>query len=673
MHRVPWPSPVLVLKISLGIFVALVLAAGALFAVLYFTTSLPKLKASTTAQSSLITYADSSPLATVGSVFRQSVRLEQVPPDVRHAVLAAENDNFYSEPAIDPLRTLEAAFTDVTGGDLQGASTLTQQYVKIAYLPDQRSIGRKLQQAVLAVKLTQKMSTDQIFDRYLNAVYFGRHAYGIAAAAQAYFGKPLSALDPAEAALLAGVINAPTSLDPASNPKGAQARWRYVVDRLVQDGYLSQAKASRLTFPKTIPPAAVTAQAYAGPQGYLVQAVKHELRSHGITERQIETGGLTVTTTIDPKMEQAAIAAEQQVLKAGPPNDPLSGLVSEVPGDGAIRALYGGRDYGGHYPASQVDTALDVERQAGSSFKPYVLATALEKGIPLSQPFDGSSPKTLAGYPHPIYNFDNEQCKPCPLLKATADSINTVYVPLAAQVGPNNVAALAHAAGIPSSVALHGPHGYADAGIALGIYGVHVIDQATGFGTFAAGGVAAAPYLVVKVTEPGHGTIYQHKVARHRAMPADIAAGVTFALQQVIANGTGKAAALPGRPAAGKTGTAENAADAWFVGYTPQLVTAVWMGYPDPSHTLHGVEGVGTVTGGTLPAAIWQRFMSAALNGAPVEQFPPYAMPPGPAASPAPPAPGPAPPAPPPAPPPAAPPPAGGGGGGKGHGHGPGH
>jgi membrane peptidoglycan carboxypeptidase len=673
MQRVPWPSPVLVLKISLGIFAALVLAAGALFAVLYFTTSLPKLKASTTAQSSRITYVDGSPMATVGSVLRQSVTLKQVPPDVRHAVLAAENDNFYSAPAIDPLRTLEAAFSDATGGNLQGASTLTQQYVKIAYLPDERSIGRKLQQAVLAVKLTQRMSTDEIFTRYLNAVYFGRHAYGIAAAAQAYFGQPLASLDPAQAALLAGVINAPTSLDPATNPRGAQARWRYVVNRLVQDGYLGKAKASRLTFPKTIPPAAVTAQAYAGPQGYLVQAVKQELRRHGISERQIETGGLDVTTTIDPKMEQAAIAAEKQVLRAGPPTDPLSGLVAEVPGDGAIRALYGGRDFGGHYPASQVDTALDVERQAGSSFKPYVLAAALEKGIPLSQPFDGSSPKTLAGYPHPISNFGNEQCKPCPLLKATAESINTVYVPLAAQVGPNNVAALAHAAGIPKSVALHGPHGYADAGIALGIYGVHVVDQATGFATFAAGGVAAAPYLVVKVTGPGHGTIYQHKVSRHRAMPPAVAAGVTFALQQVITSGTGKAAALPGRPAAGKTGTAENAGDAWFVGYTPQLATAVWEGYPSTSHTLHGVEGVGTVTGGTLPARTWQLFMSAALSGAPVEPFPAYTVPPPPAPPPGPAAPAPPPAPAPPAPPPAAPPPAGGGGGGKGHGHGPGH
>lgn len=660
----------LVLKITGGIFGAFVLVAGVLFAVLYATTPKPDPKLSATAQASSFMFADGSPLAMVGQVMRRDVPLQHVPADLRHAVLAAEDDSFYAAPAIDPWRTLKAGFSDLAGGSIQGASTLTQQYVKIAYLNDERSIGRKLQQAVLAVKLAQEQPADQIFQDYLNAVYFGRHAYGVDTAAEAYFGKPLWSLDTAQSALLAGVINAPSSLDPALNPQAAKARWHYVVNRLVDDGYLSQAKADRLQFPKTVPPHALAEQTYDGPRGYLVQAVKQELRRHGISDREIQTGGLQVTTTIDPKMQQAAVAAEEQVLRAGPPTDPLSGLVAEVPGDGAIRALYGGRDYGGHYPASQVNTALDVRRQAGSSFKPYVLATALEQGVSLNQTFDGSSPKTVPGYPHPISNFNNEQCTPCTLLDATAQSVNTVYVPLAAKVGPDKVAALAHGAGIPQSVPLHGAHGYADAGIALGIYGVHVIDQATGFGTFADGGVAAEPYLVAKVTRPGHGVVYQHKPVRHRAMPAHIAAGVTYALQQVIAHGTGQGAALPGRPAAGKTGTAENAADAWFVGYTPQLVAAVWMGYPSPSHTLHGVEGVATVTGGTLPAAVWQRFMTAALAGVPAAPFPAYtpAPAPPPAAAPAAPQPQqpPQPPPPAPVPPPANPP----GHGGKHHGHG---
>lgn len=631
MPRVPWPSPLFVLKIAGGIFGAFALISGAVFAVVYLTTPTPEPKASATAQATTFSFADGSSLATVGQVMRKNVPLQHVPLDLRHAVLAAEDDSFYSAPAIDPWRTLEAGFRDLAGGSIQGASTLTQQYVKIAYLNDERSIGRKLQQAVLAVKLAQAQPADQIFQDYLNAVYFGRHAYGVDTAAEAYFGQPLWKLDTAQSALLAGVINAPSSLDPALNPQAAKTRWHYVVNRLVADGYLAQAEADRLQFPKTVPPHASAAQAYNGSRGYLVQAVKQELRRHGFSDREIETGGLKVTTTIDPRMQRAAVAAEEQVLRAGPPTDPLSGLVAEVPGDGAIRALYGGRDYGGKYPASQVNTALDVRRQAGSSFKPYVLATALEHGIPLSQPFDGSSPKTMPGYPHPVLNFNNEQCTPCTLLDATAQSVNTVYVPLAAQVGPNQVAALAHGAGIPASVPLHGTHGYADAGIALGIYGVHVVDQATAYGTFADGGVAVEPYLVSKVVRPGHGVVYQHKAVRHRAMPPSIAAGVTYALQDVIANGTGKGATLPGRPAAGKTGTAENAADAWFVGYTPQLVTAVWMGYPSPSHTLHDVEGVATVTGGTLPATLWQHFMTAALAGVPAAPFPAYSVAPAPA------------------------------------------
>ena len=615
-----WRRPLKYASWAVG---GLVGAAVLFFGILYATTSIPNPHAEAVAQAAIINYRDGSRLGVVGDVNRVDVRLSDVPPAVRRAVLAAEDRGFYSEAGVSLRDTLRAAWVDITGGHLQGGSTITQQYVRNAYLSQHRTIWRKMQEVVIALKVWQQRTKSEVLQDYLNTVYFGRGAYGIQAASRAYFGKPVSALDAAQGAVLAGLIRGPSIYDPAKNPQLAHQRWRYVVDGMAKEGWLTPHERATITYPEVLPPH--RNGSFAGTNGYVVQSVLTDLRKHGFSDRQIDRSGLRITTTIDPRMQQAAVHAEYSVLKNAP-KDPVSGLAAVVPGDGAIRAMYGGRDYTSKAPTAQLNKATQIKRQPGSSFKPYVLATALEHGISLYRTFDGTSPKRVPGYTTLVHNFANEQCYSCTLLRATALSVNTVYVPLAKKVGPDKVAHLAHAAGIPKSVKLTGPSGRTTAAIALGVYEVSPMDQAVGFSTFASGGVRADPYIVAEVHDRTGHLIYRHRVKKHRTMPKDVAADVTFALQKVIAYGTAASEAklAGGRPAAGKTGTTENESDAWFVGYTPQLSAAVWMGYPQRSKKLHGVEGIARVTGGTLPARVWRLFMDDAMKGQPVKQFPAY-------------------------------------------------
>ena len=610
----------------LGLFLALV----ALVAVGYVTTGIPEVNALVKKQTTHVYYSDGrTELGRIGGIDRTNVALSDVPKPVQQAVLAAEDQHYYSESGISPTGILRALWTDVRGGEIkQGGSTITQQYAKNAYLTQDRTFTRKIKEIFIAVKLDRTRSKDRVLQDYLNTIYFGRGAYGIEAASQAYFGHHVKDLNVGQGAVLAGLIRSPGALDPAANPSAAQKRWHQVIDAMVKQKWLSAADAKALHFPDVKPPARNAQSGLAGPTGFVIEAVKKDLADHGFSEARLNQGGYRVVTTIDKKAQDAAVHAEESVLaqhrtaKGGP----LSALVAVQPGTGAVRAMYGGQDFGStSIPKSFVNLAYEP-RQPGSSFKPYTLVAALDKGMSLRAAFDGTSPKHVPGYgaDQQVSNDSNEQCPyPCTLVQATADSINTVFVPLAIKVGPDRVRQTAYDAGVARTNPLASRDGNVGAGITLGIYDVRPIDQAVGYATIAAGGQRAEPYLVGKVLDGSGHMVYQTDPKPHRAFDQQVAANATYALEQVLTSGTAAGKGLGGRPAAGKTGTTSKNADAWFVGFTPQLSAAVWMGNPTESEPLTNVPGYeGGVYGGGLPATIWQQFMNAALQGEPVKSFP---------------------------------------------------
>jgi membrane peptidoglycan carboxypeptidase len=605
---------------SLWALVAAIILAG----VAYSQTTIPNPSALAAQQTTTIYYSDGKTvLAHIGATTRTDVQLSDVPVAVQHAVLAAEDRHFYSEPGISPTGIIRALLVDLKGGDIsQGGSTITQQYVKNAYLSPHRTLTRKLKEILIATKLGQSRSKSTILRDYLNTIYFGRDAYGIQAAAQAYFRKDVSDLTTAEGALLAAIIRAPNYYDTEGNEAARLARWKYVVDGMVSEGWLSQRKAAKLEFPKLkhVPRIGATCH---NETCYIRDAVEYELRNKdGITSSQLDLGGYKIVTTIDVKAEQALVDAEHAVVPKNNKGTPESGAASVEPGDGAIRALYGGRGYcrsTKHNPDACIDLSGATDswaRPPGSSFKAFTLIAALQKGISLSSVFDGPYEIDVDGTP--IHNSSpGEACIGCSLLRAFAESINTIFVPLAKKVGPQNVVDAAYDAGIPKSRNLS-----AVPDIALGPDQVSPLDLATAFATIAAQGMYAEPYLVKSVTTVSGQRIYHATPRPTRVFPEDVMADATYAMTKVLQpGGTAYGHALAGRPAAGKTGTTDRNTNAWFTGFTPQLCTSVWIGNHDREQTV-SAGGVGEVYGGTLPAEVWEQMMNTTLAGEPVVPFP---------------------------------------------------
>ncbi|HEX7355700.1 MAG TPA: transglycosylase domain-containing protein [Mycobacteriales bacterium] len=563
-----------------------------------------------------LTYADGSPLGTIGQVNRISVPLSQVPVGVQHAVLAAEDRNYYHEAGISVRGIGRALVADVTAGHIsQGGSTITQQYVKNAYLTQKRTFIRKIQEIALAVKISHQYSKDQILEDYLNTIYLGRGAYGIQAASEAYFGKPVGQLTVAEGAVIAGLIRAPSVLDPSVSPQAAKARWNQVLDTMVSQGWLTAAQRASTAYPPVLPPSSGSKD--SGPTAYIDAAVKSFLVQQ-LGDARVALGGLTVTTTIDPTAQQAAAAAVAAKTR-GAPATLTAGLESVDPRTGAIRAYYAGSDIA-RYP----DSLATLKIPPGSSFKPIVLAQALGEGTPLSKTYDGSSPQTFAGTT--VRNFDNEQFGQIDLTQALAASVNTVFVHLNLDTGPARVVALAHRLGIRETTKLD-PNGT----LALGQNYVHADDMAEVYATFANGGQQIAPYLVSKVVDGTGKVLYQADPKPTRVLATNDDANLVSAMQHVLQRGgTAASAALSGRPSAGKTGTTSGAVPniaAWFDGFTPQLSTVVTLFNPNAQGAAQTIApwsscGCSEVTGGTVPAAIWHTYMTAALKGQPVLQFP---------------------------------------------------
>lgn len=607
------------LRGSIFIFGSIFVAASFIFTYAYFTVGIPDPKAFVNSQSTIIQYADGTELGRIGSENRTIVPLAKIPLNLRHAVLAAEDRNFYSEHAFSPQGLLRAVWDNIKSlGNGGGGSTITQQYAKTAFLTPERSIQRKIKEIVIAIKLEQQQSKDQILENYLNTIWFGRGSYGVQTAAQTYFGRNVNQLTIPQEAVLASILRSPNYYGPSYTDglNRLKARWQYVINGMVKTGWLDAAKAKRLKFPTIAPK--VTSGALAGPKGYVMQYVTSELQKLGFTDNQLQVGGLVVRTTIEAQAQTAAYDAVLKRIPAKTPENLRVALVSIRPGTGEIVAMYGGRDY----LQSQLNNATQSTTQAGSSFKPFALVAALEQGISLQSTWLGKSPAVYddpnANTIYSVYNYSNEQFGKINLLDATAHSVNTVFVPLGMKAGLDNVVNVARRAGIPESVQM-----WATPSVSLGVASPHVIDVASAYATFAANGVYAKPFVVKEVLGANQGVLYESRIQAQQVFAANVMADLTYALQGVVKYGTGGAAINGlGRPAAGKTGTTTDNASAWFNGYTPQLATSVALFRNDGTESLNGIGGLGAVTGGTYPAMIWNTYTKGALKGAPVVSFP---------------------------------------------------
>jgi membrane peptidoglycan carboxypeptidase len=593
-----------------------------LFAYAYFTVHIPDPNAYVNSQATVIEYADGTPIGRVGAEDRVSVPLASVPLNLRHAILAAEDKNYYNEHAFSPTGIIRALYHDLRGGALQGGSTITQQYAKTAFLTPQRSVQRKIKEIVIAVKLEQQLSKDQIFENYLNTIYFGRGSYGVQTASDVFFNRHVNQLSIAQDAVLASVLNAPGYYDPANGPTylaRLKSRWQYVLDGMAKEKWITKKQAATQVFPFIQP--RVASGSLAGPKGYVISWVENQLQALGFTQDQLQQGGLVVKTTLEKKAQEAAVDAVAKRTPIDKQGNLRVALVSIRPGTGEVVAMYGGQDY----LKSQLNNATQAIAEAGSSFKPFALIAALEQGISLQSVWDGTSPQVFfdpgSQTPYSVFNYGSEQFPNVSLLDATAHSVNTVFVPLTIKVGPQNVIDIARQAGIPQSVAM-----VAGPSVALGVASPHVIDVASAYATFASQGIYAKPYIISEVLGNNQGVLYQSQIQAQKVFDPNVIADLTTALQGVTTRGTAAAALSDfNRPSAGKTGTTTDNASAWFNGYTPQLATTVALFRDDATQTLNGIGGLNAVTGGSFPARIWDLYMKNALKGEPILPFPPAA------------------------------------------------
>ncbi|MDZ4265018.1 MAG: transglycosylase domain-containing protein [Mycobacterium sp.] len=603
------------------------------FGMAYMIVDVPKPGDIRTAQVSTILASDGSEIAKIvppeGN--RVDVNIDQIPVHVRDAVMAAEDRDFYSNPGFSFTGFLRAAKNNIFGGDLQGGSTITQQYVKNALVGDARSgvggVIRKAKELVISTKMSGEWSKDQVLESYLNIIYFGRGAYGVAAASKAYFDKPVEQLNVAEGALLAALIQRPSVLDPAVDPDASAVRWNWVLDGMVEIGALSSADRAAQVFPPTIPPdAASTQNQTTGPNGLIERQVVDELLEiFNINEQALNTEGLQITTTIDPKAQSAAVDAVEEYLDGQDP-DMRSAVVSIDPRTGGVKAYYGGAD------AAGFDFA-QAGLPTGSSFKVFALVAALQQGMGLGYQVD-SSPLDVNGIE--ISNVEGSSCGRCNIAEALKRSLNTSYYRLMLELdnGPQDVADAAHQAGIAESfpgvehtLSEDGKGGPPNNGIVLGQYQSRVIDMASAYATLAASGVYHKPHFVQKVVNAEGDVLFdagQEDNSGEQRIDKDVADNVVAAMQP-IAGYSGRALA-GGRPSAAKTGTNQLGdtganRDAWMVGFTPSLSTAVWVGTTEGTKPLVNASG-SAVYGSGLPGQIWKATMDGALDGTDDESFP---------------------------------------------------
>jgi membrane peptidoglycan carboxypeptidase len=591
------------------------------FAIAYQMTPVPSsAQADAMAKGSTFYFSDGkTPFYTEGRD-RRPVSLDEIPQSVRMAVIAAENRSFYADPGVSVSGTARALWSTVSGAQVQGGSTITQQMVRNYYsgLSQERTVSRKLKEIMVALKVGNEKDKGWILEQYLNTIYFGRGAYGIQAAAHAYFDTDVSRLTPAQAAYLAAAIQTPSSFAEPENRPSAAARWRYVIDGMTKLGAIGAADASAMSFPT--PEKRKQTPTLRGQTGYMWQLAKQEAIRRGYTEDQILRGGLKIVTTFDRRLMNAAEHAVTSQMPKGTSGRVRAGLVAVNPANGEVKAFYGGRDY----LKEQFDTATESKVQAGSGFKPYVLAAALANGENLSTTVDGSSPQYYNG-PRAcesgtagctkVENNGGTSYGMVNLVTATQLSVNTAYVNLGLEVGLGKVVNVAEKVGIPESQLAPAKNAPA---LSLGVTAVSPLQQASAYATFAAEGVHRTPHVIKSITESG-GDVRRVTEDGSRAFSAAVASDATFAMTRVVRSGTGTNARLPdGRPVAGKTGTTDKGKAIWFNGYVPQLATSVAM-FRNDNKPLK-IPGY-SVFGGVLPAQVWRAFMTDATRDLPVEGF----------------------------------------------------
>lgn len=585
----------------------------AALALLWFTVDLPKDPPEIA--SAVVVGADGRELAVLSQDGQRfEVGLDEVAPVVVDALVAAEDRRFYEHGGIDPVGITRALWRNVTTDRTQGGSTITQQLVKNEYLTSERSLWRKAREAVLSVKLERAEDKDQILEQYLNTVYFGRGAYGIEAAARIYFDTSAAQLSLDQAALLVGLLRSPETADPAEDMEEATARRDVVLHDLLETDHITEAEYDAATAaPVVATPRTRPVTLTAGLAPHFVEWVRQQT-IEAVGEDAVYGAGLRVVTTLDLDAQAAAEAAVAETLTD--PAAPQAALVA-LDSDGAIRAHVGGRDF----DALQVDLARGADgggtgRQPGSSFKPFVLEAALEAGTTLGDRYAAppSIDVEVDGAPWTVDNYGHEGYGDLTVADATAQSVNTVYAQLLAEVGPEAVVEAAATTGIDAELEAH-------PSIALGAEEVSPLDLASAYLTFADDGSRVEPYAIVRIEDGDENVIWEpERREPEAAVDPDISRTVTRALEGVVADGTGQAADI-GRPQAGKTGTTQDNVDAWFAGYVPGYAAVVWMGYPESSRPMDDVQGR-SVTGGSFPAQIWARFMDAAMAGREPAEFP---------------------------------------------------
>jgi penicillin-binding protein 1A len=559
-------------------------------------------------------------LATLrGSESRILVRTNQIAPIMQQAIVAVEDKRFYEHNGVDLRGIGRAVWADIQSKKVvQGGSTITQQFVKNSCVTSARTISRKLKEAALAWQLEQRWDKLRILTAYLNTIYFGNGAYGIQRAAQTYFNKSAVRLTLPEAALLAGIPADPSRFDPVTNPRTARARRLEVLKAMLGQNEISARdleRAARTPLPRA---ADVHLPGIQGPAPYFVNYVKQQLIEKYGT-RRVFGGGLNVHSTIDLRLQKFARRAIGTVLKE--PNGPSAALVAIRPSTGEVVAMYGGDNF----RQSQFNLAVQGERQPGSSFKPFVLATAIKQGISPVTTLPSKPVSIFMGDRYwPVHNYENSYIGSADLTTATAVSDNTIFAQLTQIVGPANVARTAHALGITRHL---NPY----FAIGLGADAVSPLEMARAFSTFANDGrrvdssaFGNRPRAIARISNAEGKLVEDNRPVNRVILDHDQNALLTSILEGVIRSGTGKRAALPDRVVAGKTGTTENYGDAWFVGYTPQLATAVWVGYPNRLKPMLTEYHGQAVAGGTFPADIWRVFNQLALAGTTPESFPPY-------------------------------------------------
>ncbi|HET9939418.1 MAG TPA: PBP1A family penicillin-binding protein [Gaiella sp.] len=554
-----------------------------------------------------------------GDESRVLVPSKDIAPIMKQAIVAVEDKRFYEHNGVDVRGIVRALWQDVRSQSVvEGGSTITQQYVKNAYSRNEQTIGRKVREAALAWQLTQRWSKDRILTAYLNTIYFGNGAYGVLQAARTYFrGKSASELTLPEAALLAGIPASPSLYDPVQHPVAARERRSYVLDQLFDQGRITAAerrKADTAPLPK---PEDVRLPGTRGPAPYFVNYVTDQLVAEYGAER-VFGGGLEVTTTIDLDLQEKAREAIQKVLTRS--NGPAAALVAINPRTGGVKAMFGGTNF----RRSQFNLATQAERQPGSSFKPIVLASAFRKGIAPSTRITSKPIEIDAGdRVWKVSNYEGSYLGDVDLSRAMISSDNSVYAQLTKIVGPRSIVETAKQLGIRSKLPAY-------FSIGLGAVAVNPLDMTRAYATIANDGqrvdgsiMGDRPRVVRTVKLRRTGEVRQNEPVRKPILTKSQAETITAILEQVVEQGTGKRADLGVRTAAGKTGTTDDYGDAWFVGYTPELAVAVWVGYPNELRPMETEFNGEPVAGGTLPALIWKAFMTKALADEPPRSFNP--------------------------------------------------